>query len=63
MKIAKPLLLIVTPIGMVIGIHEAWRLAGGLVLLILVMMGGLAIAFATVVNTIRREQRAHGERL
>jgi hypothetical protein len=48
---------------MVIGIHEAWRLAGGLVLLILVMMGGLAIAFATVVSTIRREQRAHGERL
>ena len=63
MNIAKPLLLISTPIGMVIGIYEAWRLAGGFVLLMLVMMGGLAIAFATVVSTIRREQREHGERL
>jgi hypothetical protein len=62
MKIAKPLLLISTPIGMLIGLYEALRLAGGLVLLMVVMMGGLAVAFAGVVNTIRREQRAHGER-
>jgi hypothetical protein len=62
MKIAKPLLLITTPIGMVIGLHEAWRLAGGLVFLMLLMMGGLAFAFAGVVGTIRREQRTHGER-
>lgn len=62
MKIAKPMLLVLTPIGMAAGLHEAWRLAGGLVLLMALMMTGLAVAFGTVVYTIRREQREHGER-
>jgi len=62
MKIAKPLLLVSTSIGVVIGLQEAWRLTGGLIVLMLVMMGGLAAAFAGVVATIRREQRANGER-
>jgi hypothetical protein len=61
MKIAKPLLLIVTPIGLVAGLHEAWRLTGGFVFLMIVMMGGLTVAFASVVSMIRREHRAHGE--
>jgi hypothetical protein len=47
---------------MAAGLHEAWRLAGGLVLLMALMMTGLAVAFGTVVHTIRREQREHGER-
>jgi len=62
MKIAKPLLLVSTPIGMVVGLEEAWRLAGGFVLLMAVMMGLLGVAFAAVVGTIRREQAANGER-
>lgn len=62
MKIAKPLLLVSTPIGMVVGLEEAWRLAGGLVFLMLAMMGLLGVAFAGVVGTIRREQAANGER-
>lgn len=62
MKIAKPLLLVLTPIGMAIGLYEAWRLAGGLVFLMLLMMGGLVFAFGTVVSTIRREQREERER-
>jgi len=62
MKIAKPLLLVSTSIGVVIGLQEAWRLTGGLIVLMLVMVGGLAAAFAGVVATIRREQRANGER-
>ena len=63
MKIAKPLLLVITPIGLVSGLHEAWRFGGpGLTFLMVVMMGGLAVAFGTVVSTIRREQREHGER-
>lgn len=62
MKIAKPLLLIITPIGMVIGLHEAWRLTGGLVFLMLVMMGVLGAAAASVIGVIRREQRENGER-
>ena len=62
MKIAKPLLLVSTSVGVVIGLQEAWRLTGGLIVLMLVMLGGLTAAFAGVVATIRREQRADGER-
>ena len=61
MKIAKPLLLVSTPIGVVGGLHEAWRLVGGLSVLIIVMLGILGFAAASVILTIRREQRAHGE--
>jgi hypothetical protein len=62
MQIAKPLLLISTPIGLVIGLHEAFRLAGGLAFLLIVMLGIMSAAFGSVVAMIRREQRANGER-
>jgi hypothetical protein len=62
MQIAKPLLLISTPIGLVIGLHEAFRLAGGLAFLLIVMLGIMSTAFGSVVAMIRREQRANGER-
>ena len=62
MQIAKPLLLISTPIGVVIGLHEAFRLAGGLAFLLIVMLGVMSAAFGSVVAMIRREQRANGER-
>jgi hypothetical protein len=62
MKIAKPLMLTITPIGVAIGVYEAWRLTGGLVLLVLVMLGGLGVAFASLIATIRREQRTNGGR-
>ena len=61
MKIAKPLLLISTPIGVIGGLHEAWRLIGGLSVLIVVMLGILGFAAASVVLTIRREQQSHGD--
>jgi uncharacterized membrane protein len=28
MRIARPILLVSTPVGVVFGLHEAWRLAG-----------------------------------
>ena len=62
MKIAKPLLLITTPIGMAIGLYEGYRLAGGLVFLMAAMMGVIAVAMASVVLTIRRERRQEMER-
>jgi hypothetical protein len=62
MKIAKPLLLISTPIGVIGGLHEAFRLAGGLAFLLIVVLGILSVAAGTVVMVIRREQRADGER-
>ena len=56
MRIGKPLLLIITPIGLAIGLYEGWRLAGGLVFLMAAFIGFLAFAFLTVVLTIRRER-------
>lgn len=57
MRIAKPLLLVTTPIGVVIGIYEAFRLAGGLAFLMIALVTFIAIAMGTVVMTIRRERR------
>jgi hypothetical protein len=56
MKIGKPLLLITTPIGVIGGLHEAWRLAGGLVFLMLAMLCVMGVALVSVVLTIRREK-------
>jgi hypothetical protein len=58
MKIAKPLLLVTTPVGIVWGLLEAYRLAGGLVILMAAMMGTLGAAAATIVAAVRREKAA-----
>ena len=58
MKIAKPLLLVSTPIGVAWGLHEAYLLAGGLVILMAAMISLLGVAAGTVVATIRRERLA-----
>jgi hypothetical protein len=57
-KIAKPLLLVTTPLGVLDGIYECYRLAGGLVVIMLAMVGLMLVALATVVATVRREARA-----
>jgi hypothetical protein len=57
-KIAKPLLLITTPIGLALGLYEGYRLAGGLVFLMAAMIAVLAVAMGSVVLTIRREREA-----
>jgi uncharacterized membrane protein len=56
MRIAKPLLLVTTPIGLAIGLYEGWRLAGGLVFIMAALMLVIGVAFGTVVWTIRRER-------
>jgi hypothetical protein len=58
MRIAKPLLLVTTPIGVAEGFYECYRLAGGLLFLMVAMVGVMGVAVATVVATIRREERA-----
>lgn len=58
MRIAKPILLVSTPIGVALGLFEAYRLAGGLVILMAALVGVIATAAGTVVCTVRREQRA-----
>lgn len=58
MKIAKPLLLVTTPIGLALGLYEGWRLAGGLVFLMAALIAVLGVAMASVVLTIRKERAA-----
>ena len=57
MKIAKPLLLVSTPLGMVTGLIEAYRMVGGLAIVMFAMMGLLGVAAASVVLTIRKEKK------
>lgn len=61
MRIAKPLLLITTPIGVALGLYEAWRLAGGLVFLMVALLSLISVAMISIVRTVRRE-RAEEER-
>ena len=58
MRIAKPLLLILTPLGVAFGLYEAWRLAGGLVFIMAALLGVMGVALGSVIMTIRREQAA-----
>lgn len=62
MRIAKPLLLVTTPIGLGIGLYEGWRLAGGLVFIMAALMLVIAAAFGSVVWTVRKERREEEER-
>ena len=55
MRIARPILLVTTPVGVVFGLREAWRLAGpGMALLMAAM---LTIVGALVWWTVRRIQQ------
>jgi hypothetical protein len=57
MKIAKPLLLVTTPLGLLDGFYECYRLAGGLLFLMVAMVGVVGVGFATVISAVRREER------
>jgi hypothetical protein len=61
MRIAKPILLVTTPLGVLIGLEEAWRLAGGLVILLAALIGVFGLAMAQVLRVIRQEQRNAGK--
>jgi hypothetical protein len=54
-RIGKPLLLVTTPLGVLIGLEEAYRLAGGLVVLLAALIGMFGIAILGVVRVVRRE--------
>lgn len=62
MKIAKPLLLITTPIGVAGAIYEAYRQAGGLVFLLVALLLVIGVAMGSVIMTIRREAAAEAQR-
>lgn len=55
MKILRRVLLVTTPIGVAIGLYEAWRLAGGLVVLMSAQIIVLGLVVAGLVRVVRRE--------
>jgi hypothetical protein len=63
MRIAKPLLLITTPLGVIGGLREAWRFSPGLAFLMLALLTLISAAFAMVVKTVHDEKKADIARL
>jgi hypothetical protein len=58
-RIARPILLVSTPIGVVFGLREAWRLAGpGMALLMAAMLSVVGALVWMTVRVIRRERDA-----
>ena len=55
MRIARPILLVTTPLGVIFGLREAWRLAGPKMALLMAAM--LAVVGALVWWTVRRIQQ------
>ena len=58
MRIAKPLLLVITPLGIIGGLYEAYRFGSGLAFLMLALISLIGAAMWSVVRTIRRERHA-----
>ena len=56
MRLAKPILLTATPLGVAGGLYEAWKLSPGLAFLMAVMVAVMGAAIGSVVLTVRREQ-------
>lgn len=57
MRIAKPLLLVSTPVGVGLGFFEAWRVGWWLAALMAAMIGLLGFFSALTVRRIRAERR------
>ena len=57
MQFSKRMLIALTPVGMAIGLHEAWRLAGGMVVLMAVQLIILTLIAVAVARRIRQEER------
>lgn len=62
MRIAKPLLLISTPLGVAGGLREAWRFNHGLAFLMAAMLLVVGVAAGSVVAIARRERGEEQER-
>lgn len=56
MKIAKPLILTMTPIGVAWGVVEAWRFHPLLAMLMVLLVGVISLFVWMTVRTIRRER-------
>lgn len=62
MRIARPILLVSTPVGVAFGLREAWHLAGpGMALLMAAMLAVVSAFIWMTVRTIRRERDCGNE--
>ncbi|MEY4760392.1 MAG: hypothetical protein RLZZ200_248 [Pseudomonadota bacterium] len=61
MRIAKPILLVTTPLGLAIGLTEGYHLAGGLVVLMAIMVALFGIGILAIVRAVRSEA-THGHK-
>ncbi len=61
MRIARPILLVSTPIGVIFGLREAWRLAGPKMAVLMAVM--LAVVGALVWWTVQRIRAEHAAEL
>ena len=62
MRIARPILLVTTPIGVIFGLREAWRLAGPAMAVLMALMLAVVSAFIWMtVRTVRREREMSDE--
>ena len=57
MRIARPLLLVATLIGVFAGLREAWRFHWWLAVLMAALLAVLSVCFYHTWRTIRRESR------
>ncbi len=60
MRIAKPMLLVSTPIGVAWGLYEAWRVGWWLAALMVAMLAVLGAFSVFTVRRIVAERRATG---
>ncbi len=58
MRIARPILMVTTPLGMVLGLREAWRFHAWLAILMGVLMAVVAGFFWLTWQRIRRERNS-----
>ena len=62
MRIGKPILLVTTPLGLAIGLMEGYHLAGGLVVLMAVMVAFFGVGILAIVRAVRHEAVAGRKR-
>lgn len=62
MRIAKPILLVSTPIGVVFGLYEAWKVRWYLGLLMLVLVSVVGALFWLTIKRYKQESGAESSR-
>jgi hypothetical protein len=60
MKIARPMLLVMTPIGVGWGLLEAWRFRPILAMLMALLLSVISLFIWLTVRTIRKERESSG---